>query len=1347
MRSLVPSDLANRLTLFFLLCTLIPFTLLGAFVYRQARAQILAQATAQLTGVATLKAQSVSLWVEEHAQSVDEMRLSPLWQNYLAGGIDNADATAYLERLAGSHKDADQIFLMDASTGQILASSDRTQLGQIMINHPYFQQGRAGLYVQGVYWPPSMERMVMTISAPVRGGDGQVRQVLAMHLNLAGLATIMAEDSGFGETGRTYLVNRAHFPLSETEMQEGFTFRQGIYTDGVEQALAGNTGTRRYTGYEGRPVIGAYYWLPDLQLALIAEADEQDVLGRLGAFTLLLLVALGLTLIGANLALYLITRRLMAPIGQLTGAAQHVASGSLDVQVPPPPRGGQIEGLVNTFNAMLGDLRETRAREEQHALELDRTNRQLAALLETSRAISSELDLDALLNRILEQTVALIPDADQASLALWDGQAFVPRAVIGDDEEALAARKAVVLRSLDEWDPALAPAAKVLAQGQSYCLAAEQGPDRQLFPPQLQERLAKLGFGNAQTLLIVPVVVHGQTGGLISLANLRSPLAFGDEDRQTAGLLATQAATAIANAQLYNESQREKEHFRLLNEASLDVTASLNLTEVLRATLRRARDATGSEHGGIFVLDEEGNLQRHLTVHHDYYGETLNQALIARVYPVGLAGWVVRQKQPALVNDTTTDVRWVPLKGDAPDPTLRSSLIVPLLHKGQVLGGLSLGDTRTGQFRHEHLELLTGLAAQAAAAIANARLFAKIEASRRDWEITFDTIADGIVIVDMDGFVLQTNHAFARLLDMHPRELIGRHLPPLIFAAGAPPEECPTLRTLMTGEASQGELSGEPTLIPGTFFISAYPRHNEAGEVVGVVSIWRDVTAERDVQARARWLEELNRRIIENASDLIYAHDLEGNFIFINPRAVGLVGYALEEASRLNIRDLVAPEYLEREIGHIRAPRGTVVPPHEVIVIKKDGGRVPLEISASPLIEHGRVVGVVGVARDLREIRRLERRLLQAEKLSSLGQLVAGVAHELNNPLTAVIGFAQLLQNAGVDEQTRETLQRIDAQAQRAAQIVRNLLAFARQQEPHRETLDINKVIEETLKLVEYEWKTQNLEVETHLASPLPWIIADRRQLQQVFLNLFQNAHQAMASAHGRGALTIRTGVVGIPEGRFVHIEVHDNGPGMTAETLARVFDPFFTTKEVGEGTGLGLSICYGIVQEQGGAIWADSVPGEGSTFYLEWPVEETLAISESPSPDHETVAFPPHLPVPAHILVVEDEEMLAEMLTKVLTDHGHQVAAASEGKEALERLGQRSFDFIISDIKMPGMDGKAFYKELKVHYPALADRLIFITGDTVSPDTTVFLDEADVPVLEKPFLTADLLTALRRLQ
>jgi len=1343
------SDLVSQLSLFFLLCTVVPFALLGTLVYRGARTQILHQAEAQLTSVSTLKSEAVHIWLRSNEDLLRGLQQAPLWQDYNDGQAGASEVTAYLERIVRLHPSIVKAFVMDAANGQVLASSDSDEVGTSKSYRTYFQEGRRGLYLQSLYWPPDMKHMAMTISAPVRDKAGQVRQVLAINLNLDDLTHIMTKDTGLGQNIQTYLVNPSHLSLPAVVLQEGFSFHGGIYTYGVDQALAGNTGIGHYTGYGGRPVIGAYRWLPDLQLAFVVEADEGEVLGPLGNFTLLLLLVLGLTLVVANVALYLVTRQIMAPIGELSEVARQVAAGRYDSRVPAPARGGQVSMLVNTFNTMLDDLQDVRLREEQHAQESERTSQQLSALLETSRAISSELDLDKLLQKIMEQAIAMVPGAELGNLLLTEEQEFRLRAVVGFDIDLLEGHGNHI-PLIKDWRPELAPLAEVLLQGKVYCLATEAGPNCQLLPDVMRQQLSAIGHPDAQTVLIAPIMVQDQLVGFVNLINCQSPQAFGAEARRMAGLLAAQAATAISNAQLYEQVQREGERFRLLYEASLDVTSSLDLTDVLRSTLHRAFEATGATSGSIFIVDESGHLERHLTPHHDYRKESLAQSLLARIYPDGLAGWVVREKQPVLLHDASHDHRRVPF-GDTslPMPTVRSVLIVPLIHQDRVLGGLSLVDERPGCFRHEHLNLLTGLAAQATTAITHARLFARTQTTRRDWETTFDTIADGIVIADSNDYVVQANHAFARLLNHHPRELVGKRLSSLIFS-GDPPENYPTLRTLQTGETSQGELSGGGMRMPGTFFISAYPRRTADGDLVGVVSVWRDVTEERETEARARRLEELNRLIVENAGDLIYAHDLEGNFLFTNPRAQALIGYTTEEATQLNIRDLVAPEHLERELGYMQAPRGTVVPPHEVTLIAKNGDHVSVEVSASPLVEQGWVVGVVGVARDLREIRRLERRLLQAEKLSSLGQLVAGVAHELNNPLTAVIGYTQLLQRTEVDERTKETLQRVNVQAQRAAHIVRNLLTFARQQEPFKESLDMNEVIEETLNLVSYEWRTQNIEIVSHLSPGLPWIVADRQQLQQIFLNLFQNAQQAMSAAHGRGMLAVRTYLVNWhgtrerPAGHYLHVEVQDDGPGMSADTLSHAFDPFFTTKEVGQGTGLGLSICYGIVQEQGGYIWAESELGRGSLFHLAWPVQQPAAHEEPviafPAPTHEAPSLSP-----SSILVVEDEEMLAELVRVTLTENGHQVQVARDGQEALEKLASQEFDLIISDIKMPGMDGQALYHELQRKFPHLTERIIFVTGDTVSQTTAEFLEETGVPVLEKPFRPSELLKVLNQ--
>ncbi len=363
--------------------------------------------------------------------------------------------------------------------------------------------------------------------------------------------------------------------------------------------------------------------------------------------------------------------------------------------------------------------------------------------------------------------------------------------------------------------------------------------------------------------------------------------------------------------------------------------------------------------------------------------------------------------------------------------------------------------------------------------------------------------------------------------------------------------------------------------------------------------------------------------------------------------------------------------------------------------------------------------------------RLVQERLLQSEKMSSVGQLVSGVAHELNNPLTGIMGFAQLLMLRELEEPARKQVETIYAEAERASKIVSNLLTFARRRRAQKEPSNLNTLIERVLELRNYDLRVRNIDVALELDGALPETMVDANQIQQVFLNIIINAEQAMrGDDEAAGRLRIRTNA----ERGNVVVAFEDSGPGMSAETVRRIFDPFFTTKDAGEGTGLGLTISYGIIDDHGGRIWAQSTPGRGTTFFVQLPV--VAGIASRPHPPAE--AAPAAAVERRRILVVDDEESIQRLLTGVLEMDGHDVAVANNGREALDMVSRETFDLIITDIKMPVMGGTDLYKKLSEAGNPLARRVIFITGDTVAPDTRRFLEGVDNSVLAKPFRLRD---------
>jgi two-component system, cell cycle sensor histidine kinase and response regulator CckA len=374
------------------------------------------------------------------------------------------------------------------------------------------------------------------------------------------------------------------------------------------------------------------------------------------------------------------------------------------------------------------------------------------------------------------------------------------------------------------------------------------------------------------------------------------------------------------------------------------------------------------------------------------------------------------------------------------------------------------------------------------------------------------------------------------------------------------------------------------------------------------------------------------------------------------------------------------------------------------------------------------------------ETRDLYHQLLQAEKMAALGQTISGVAHELNNPLATILSWAERLsERPTLDASMKRGLETILGESERAARIVRNLLTFARKRQTTRAMVDVNQIVRETLSLRSYEQRVTNISVIDALAAGLPHVFADGHQVQQVLLNLVINAEQAMLSAHGRGILVVRSWHDA--EQESVILEINDDGPGIPDEVQPKIFDPFFTTKEVGKGTGLGLTVAYAIVQEHGGRIRLESRPDLGASFYVELPVTGGKL---APAPPPRAAPGSAEAVVGAQILVVEDEAALAAAVIEALEDVGYIVDHAPDGEQALALVRDHAFDLVVCDLKMPKLDGKAFYRTLAAVAPGLARRVIFVTGDVAGTDAETFLEESGCRWLGKPFRLSDLLRAVK---
>jgi signal transduction histidine kinase/CheY-like chemotaxis protein len=366
---------------------------------------------------------------------------------------------------------------------------------------------------------------------------------------------------------------------------------------------------------------------------------------------------------------------------------------------------------------------------------------------------------------------------------------------------------------------------------------------------------------------------------------------------------------------------------------------------------------------------------------------------------------------------------------------------------------------------------------------------------------------------------------------------------------------------------------------------------------------------------------------------------------------------------------------------------------------------------------------------DQTEQERLQRHLIQSEKLASLGETIAGIAHEINNPLTSILTNAQLLALRRGGAADESSINAIVVEAKRTADLVKNLLAFSRKESKRREVLGVNELIKQAVNLKKYQFRVNNIQLISEPCDVSYPVLVTAQQMQQVLLNLLNNAEQALSKVDRQGVIRIEAGR---REDR-VYITVTDNGPGIPAHVMPFIFDPFFTTKNLGEGTGLGLSIAHTLIENHGGTISARSEPGH-TMFTIELPLARSpQLVSES----RETQPLPTaqrRTKKAGRVLVVDDESAIVDAICEFLDLQNIGADKANDGQEALKLLSKNRYDAVISDIRMPGLDGIELYERASSIQPAYRDRFLFMSGDLVRENTQAFVSSVPCPCLSKPF-------------
>ena len=631
----------------------------------------------------------------------------------------------------------------------------------------------------------------------------------------------------------------------------------------------------------------------------------------------------------------------------------------------------------------------------------------------------------------------------------------------------------------------------------------------------------------------------------------------------------------------------------------------------------------------------------------------------------GGIGWVARTRQRLVVDDVGEDPRIINLDWWR-RWALRGFVAYPVMAGDQLLAVLSLSHVEPVRFIGETSEVVQMFVAQASVAIQNARLYR--EAQRRR---------------DVAEVLAQLGRELTGTLETERiAELVTSGLVDLLGVQGS---------VLFRFEPEDGTLHEMASHGPASVILRGLvlrPGEGIAGRAVAE----RKVIVTPDVLREPRVEHTPEHRALLNAHDI---RAMIGIPLFTHERIIGA----------LAVRDRAGREFSAEELQAVQA----------------------FADQTALALENARLYATA--QESLTRLRETQAQLVQAAKMSALGQLVSGVAHELNNPLSVIIGYGQLLLSREVPDGMRRPVELMVAQGDRMAKIVRNLLFFARQRPPERAAVNLQAVVEQTLALRVNQLTLSGITVETEFAAELPEIIGDAQQLEQVFLNLLLNAEQAILEAKPQGRIVVRTRVS--EAGDYVCADVVDDGPGIASDALPRVFEPFFTTKMVGSGTGLGLSVSYGILEEHGGRLTVQSRRGE-TIFTVELPV------NRAPEPGPRARALRPMPSGDGRVaLVVEDEPSVLDLVVTLLKERGWAVDVASGGRAGLESVEHRSYDLIISDMRMPDGDGVAFYTSVRQRTPALARHFVFITGDTANQESWTFLEDARVPVIEKPFQPA----------
>jgi PAS domain S-box-containing protein len=992
-------------------------------------------------------------------------------------------------------------------------------------------------------------------------------------------------------------------------------------------------------------------------------------------------------------------------------------------------KGGAFDYVLKPFRLHTVMPVLTRAMNTRHMRLENLQLRETVAIYELGQTIAFTLDPQTIISKLADAAFQQT-DADEVSILFptENGKELYVAAVRGENRQRLLGERVPLQESISSW---------VVHQRTPLILDGEINDKRfrALWPrPEIRSAIS------------IPMLVANKLVGTININALGRARPFTLGQMKGLTILAGTAAAALESASLYSQVRRAEENYRSIFDNAVE--------GIFQSTPQGRFITVNQAMARLFGYDSPKEMIESVTdITHQVYvnpGDRAKSAELTNQEILRGFEFQAYRKDGKLIwlslnRRSVCDENGIELyrEGSVEDITerkrveeMQARLAAHALFRADVSAALAVN----------RAPLRTTLELCAAAQVQHlGAAFARVWTLNRDQEV-LDLQASAGMYTHIDG-----GHARVPVGMFKIGKIAQERQPHITNNVQSDPRVSDKEWAQREGMVA---FAGYPLIVEDRLLgvMAMFSREALADDTIDALASVADVISQSIERKRAEQelgqSEERYRDLVENAHDIIYSHDLKGNYTSINRAGEQITGYTREECLSLNIADTIAPESLNmvRDLmaQKLAGQQGTT---YEIEIVAKNGKRIAVEVNTKLILQDGAPVGVQGIARDVTDRKHLEDQLRQSQKMEAIGQLAGGVAHDFNNLLTAINGYSTLaLQRLEDDHPVKSYLEEVKKAGDRAANLTRQLLAFGRKQILQPLPINLNDVVTDMNNMLR-RLIGEDIVLTAKLDPALKKIQADPGQIEQVLVNLVVNARDAMPQG---GKLTIETSSreldpeyaakhVGVQPGNYVMLAVSDTGFGMTEETKGRIFDPFYTTKEKGKGTGLGLSTVYGIIKQSGGNIWVYSEPNRGTTFKVYLPQLEVdvpsaaKRVTEGPIPSGSET-----------ILLVEDEDVVRGLTREILEQAGYKVIEAAQGEKAVQLFSEaaREIDLLLTDVVMPGVSGKELANRVTRLRPDL--KVLFMSGYTDEAIVHHGVLDSDVQFIQKPFSPASLARKVR---